>query len=503
MKKRVILTAVLAIVCIGLVVLLGFLIPKDNGGTSNPSKQTLDNMMPVIAFNDVASIYIKNQNDEYKLVNKDGSIVIEGGEHVALNNYKIMYLLSNACQTYYTYSAEVTAEELERYGLSEGAHQAEFSVETLDGEVYTVYIGDETLANDGYYARVPDKDAVYVLGYDIEDDLLGTSEYLVNKNLIYPTDMNFYYLVDDFILQKKNEDFVKINFVNSDERSELAAMGIQRLTYPEGYFASDYYNSILTKFTLLDSEGNTNFMVSEVYSYKADENILLEYGIDINAPEYALSFSSPIMDKDGNPVAKFPNAVLFSAKMRDESGAYYYNAYSIYSGVLGRVEQITVDFLEWGLDQWVSPYLFQINIMNVDTITFESESGKYNFKLSGEANEVLKVKETGSGYSPDIKNFRNLWQTLLAIVHDGYCDIGDEAIAAVTANDANKRLNMKVVTRAGTVREYEFWQYTDQRVYYTINGVGEFYVPITMVDKVIADVERFMVGEIIDPEARH
>ena len=502
MKKRIVLTVVLAVLCIGLVVLLGLLLPDENESTDT-TKQTLDNMMPVIAFEDVASIYIKNQKDEYKLVNKDGSIVIEGSEYVTLNNYKIMYLLSNACQTYYTYSAEVTSEELEHYGLSEGEHQAEFSVETLSGEAYTVYIGDETLAKDGYYARVPDKEAVYVLGYNIEDDLLGTSEYLVNKNLIYPTDMNFYYLVDDFVLQKKNEDFIKINFVNSDERSELAAMGIQRLTYPEGYFASDYYNSILTKFTLLDSEGNTNFMVSEVYSYKADENVLREYGIDPEAPEFLLSFSSPIMDNDGNPVAKFPNVVLFSAKMRDESGAYYYNAYSLYSGVLGRVEQITVDFLEWGLDKWVSPYLFQVNIMDADSISFESANGKYTFKLSGEANEVLKVKETGSGYSPDIKNFRNLWQTLLAIVHDGYCDIGDEAIEAVMANEANKRLTMKVVTRKGTVREYEFWQYTDQRVYYTINGVGEFYVPITMVEKLIADVERFMTGELIDPEARY
>ncbi len=503
MKKRVTLTVICAVLCVALGVSLVFLLPEENVGDSTNTKAPLEEMMPVVEFANVKSVYVKNPNDEYKVVNHDGTLVLDGSEHAPLNNYKLMYLLSNACQTYYTYTAEATAEELAKYGLADGTHQAQFTVETLDGNSYTVYIGDETLANDGYYARVPEKEAVFVLGYDIEKDLLGTSEYLIDRNLVYPTDMQFYYLADDFVLQKNGEDFVKIGFVDANERSELAAMGIQRLEYPAGYFASDYYNSILTKFTLLDGEGNTNFMVSEVYSYKADEEILKQYGIDAASPAYLMSFSSPIMDGDGNPVAKFPNVVLFSEKQRDEGGAYYYNAYSLYNGVLGRVEAITVDFLEWEIEKWVSPYLFQINIMNVDRISFDSASGYYEFSLSGDTNEQLAVKETGSGYSPEIKNFRNLWQTMLIVTHDGYFDLGDEALGTIMGNENNRLLTMKVVTRSGIEQTYEFWQYTDQRVYYTINGEGEFYLPITMVNKVIADVDRFMRGEIIDPEARY
>lgn len=503
MRKRITLTVICSVLCVLFGVSLLFLLPDENAGTTDNSKKPLDEMMPIIAFDNVKSVYIKNQNDEYKVINKDDTLVLEGNEQAPLNNYKLMYLLSNACHTYYTYTAEATAAELERFGLAEGEHNAEYTVETLDGKTYTVYIGDETLAEDGYYARVPDKEAVFVLGYDIENDLLGNSEYLINRNLVYPTDMNFYFLADDFVLQKNGEDFVKIGFVDAAERSELAAMGIQRLEYPAGYFASDYYNSILTKFTLLDAEGTTNFMVSEVYSYSVDDTILREYGITPEKPAYLMSFSSPIMDKDGNPVAKFPNVVVFSEKQRDESGAYYYNAYSLYTGILGRVEAITVDFLEWGIEKWVSPYLFQVNIINVDTISYESANGFFEFKLEGDTNEQLTVRETKSGYSPDIKNFRNLWQTMLVITHDGYCDIGDEKLSAVMANERNMLLEMNVVTRSGIKQQYKFWQYTDQRVYYTINGVGEFYLPITMVNKLIADVDRFMNGETIDPEARY
>ena len=503
MKKRVTLTVVLAVLCVALCAALVFLLgDMTSSDTQSGGSKTLDKLS-LIDFEDVASIHVKNQKDEYTLVNSNGTLVLDGYEYAPLNNYKLMYLLSNACQTYYTYSAEVETDELAHFGLAAGEHQAEFTVKTLDGDTYTIYIGDETLANDGYYIRAEGEEGVYVLGYDIESDLLGPSEYLIDRNLVYGTDMNTYYLVDDFVLRKNGETFVAIDFVDSADRSELAAMGIQRLTYPTGYFASDYYNSVLTKFSLLDSDGSTNFMLAEVLSYKVDQGTLAEYGIDIEKPAYDLSFSTPVMDSDGNIVAKFPNAVVFSEKQRDEDGAYFYYAYSVYYGVLGRIEQITVDFLEWGLEKWVSPYLFQINIINADTISFDSANGYYEFKLTGADNESLTVTEVQSGYSPNIKNFRNLWQTLLSVSHDGYLGLGDEEVATVTSNPKNKLLTMKVTTRSGIEQEYVFYQYTDQRVYYTINGSGEFYLPITMVNKVIADVDRFMAGEEIDPEARY
>ncbi len=502
MTKRIIITVICAVLCVGLGIALIFLLPEENVNTSG-GKQTLEEIVPTVKFEDVKRIHIKNQKDEFTLINKDDTIVLEGAEYAPINNYKLMYLLSNVCQTYRTYSAKASADELEKYGLSEGAHQAEFTVETHSGSSYTIYIGDETLANDGYYVRVPDENSVYVIGYSIEKDLLGTSEYLIDKNLIYPTNANFYFLVDDFVLQKGGEDFVKINFASEDKRSEFLAIGLHTFTYPEGYFASEHYNSILSKFTLLDAEGTTHFMASEVYSYNADEALLKEYGIDVAAPAYVLSFSSPVMDKDGNPALKIPNTLLISEKMRDESGAYYYNAYSLFNGILGRVEAITLDFLEWDFEKWVSPYIFQANIMSVDTISFESASGYFEFKLEGEENEKLTVRETKSGYSPAIDNFRNLWRTMLALVHDGYADLDGEELAAVIANGRNNLLTMNVKLRSGDTREYKFYRYSDQRVYYTINGNGEFYIPVTMVNKLIADVDRFMAGEVIDPEARY
>ena len=90
---------------------------------------------------------------------------------------------------------------------------------------------------------------------------------------------------------------------------------------------------------------------------------------------------------------------------------------------------------------------------------------------------------------------------MLRLTHDGYCDLSDADKAKLTSTDKNKILTLNIVTRSGIEREICFYQYSDVRVFYTIDGYGEFYVPVTMVNKIIADVDRFMNGETINPEA--
>ncbi len=503
-KKRIITTAVCASVCVLLSVALGVLLwyQSSTAVITNPNKG-LDEMLPIIEFAKVKRIDVKNQNGSYALLaTDDGNMVLESNIYAPLNIYKVQMLLSNVCQTYYTFSADVTEEDYEKYGLTAQTHQAEFKLETKDGISYTVYIGDETLANDGYYVRVPGKEAIYVLGYSIENDLLGTSEYLIDFGLVYPTNMNFYYLVNNFNLRKNGEDFISIDFVNASERDEFNSMGIHRLSYPKGYFASQLYTSVLTKFSATDTLGSNMFMATEILSYNVDEKTLTEYGINPEKPAYELAFGSPIMNENDEVIAFFPNLLCFSEKQRDDAGNYFYYVYSAAKGTLSRVEAITVDFLEWGLDKWVSPYIFQTNILNVDTISFESKDSKHTFKLDGTKEKVTDVVELESGYAGDIENFRNLWKSMLMLTHDGYFDLGEAEKEYLVNSDENKLLTIKMLTHKGTEREISFYQYTDRRVFYTIDGVGEFYLPITMVEKVIADVERFMTGEAIDPEAR-
>ncbi|MBQ4150527.1 MAG: DUF4340 domain-containing protein [Clostridia bacterium] len=507
LSKRLRATCIISAICVTLCVALGVLVWLQTKDATVENDKTLVEMLPVIEFKDVERIDVKNKLGEYSLVSatvgeNSTIMVIEGNETAPLDMYRTQMLLSNVCQTYYTFSADVTEADYEKYGLANGAHQAEFKVATKNGVSYTVYIGDETLANDGYYVRVPDKDAIFVLGYSIEKDLLGTSEYLIDKSLIYPTDMNRYFLVNSFMLSKNGEPFVAVEFLDTENRDEFNIMGIHRFLYPKGYFGSGLYTGILTKFSATDAvTGASNFMATEVYSYDVDLNTLAKYGINPYKAPYQLSFGTPIMANDDTVANYIPNLLYFSEKQTDEDGAEFYYVYSASKGILGRIEQITVDFFEWGLDKWVSSNLFQVNIMAVDRISFESEKGKYDFKLSGATNDVLTVTELGSGYSPEIGNFRNLWQSMFVMTHDGYADLTDAEKEYLVNSEENKLLTIDILTRNGNTRKLEFYLYTDRRVFYTVNGVGEFYLPVSIVEKVIADVERFMDGEIIDPEA--
>ena len=122
--------------------------------------------------------------------------------------------------------------------------------------------------------------------------------------------------------------------------------------------------------------------------------------------------------------------------------------------------------------------------------------------FGGEDNASLTVTEKETGHAPDVTNFRQLWKTLLSITMDGTVDLSDEEITTLTAGDDNLLFTLTVKTKAGNERVYRFYPYTDRRVFYTINGEGEFYTSRTMVDKIISDIGKVMRDETVDSEAR-
>ena len=83
---------------------------------------------------------------------------------------------------------------------------------------------------------------------------------------------------------------------------------------------------------------------------------------------------------------------------------------------------------------------------------------------------------------------------LLSVTEEGTATF-DEAERDTIVSEDNLLLTLSVRTKAGNERVYKFYPYSDRRVYYTVNGSGEFYVNRTMLDKVIADVRRVQAGE--------
>lgn len=506
MKKRIVLTCV----CLALFVVLALtyalvILPEPDTDTAETTETDAliagevagtngrVQMFDYIKSDDVESLLVHNSNGEYRLVrDENGELVVEGYESLLIDAEKLTQMIVNAGYTLSTFRSEVTEEDFSKYGLGEGESDAYFVLRSKAGKRYTVYIGDKTLAGTGYYARYEGRDAIYVLDDSIEADLLGKVEYLVKPLLAYPSTLNSYYLVRTFMLGHGEEVFLTAGYLDPDTRSELAAMSVHQLSYPGEYAAGEYYDDVLALFC--------DFSGSEVVAIDMDEETLAKFGLQ--NPAYTLYVENSTVDDNGNPSGIVGNYITFSEKQQDADGSYFYYAASYLFGIIARVEQITVDFLEWNLDKWVSANIFQVNIINVSSLKFASEGQNVTFVLGGEDNASLTVTEKETGHAPDVTNFRQLWKTLLSITMDGTVDLSEEDITALTAGDDNLLLTMTVKTKAGNERVYRFYPYTDRRVFYTVNGEGEFYTSRTMIDKVISDVGKVMRDETVDPEAR-
>lgn len=101
-----------------------------------------------------------------------------------------------------------------------------------------------------------------------------------------------------------------------------------------------------------------------------------------------------------------------------------------------------------------------------------------------------------------MKNFRQLWKVLLSVTEDGTATF-DEADRDAIVREDNLLLTLTLHTKAGIERVYKFYPYSDRRVFYTVNGDGEFYVNRAMLDKVIADIRRVQSGEAVNPDTKY
>ncbi len=72
---------------------------------------------------------------------------------------------------------------------------------------------------------------------------------------------------------------------------------------------------------------------------------------------------------------------------------------------------------------------------------------------------------------------------------------------ASKVQEENWKFTFTVETVGRKIYEYKFYHTSERECFYTVNGVGEFYVDISDVEKVISDAKKLANGETVDPEA--
>ena len=454
-----------------------------------------------VARADMQSIEISNEHGTYKFIRKkDDRFVIEGSEDT-LYSAELFSQLVVDCG--YTLSkvkiADNAAADFVKYGLDDASSPAYFVVTTLTGKVHKVYVGNQITTRGGYYARYDGRDTVYVLDTTLASTVLKPIESYVTPLLSYPTTLNTYYLIDNFSVFRGEDLYVSFTYLEEDQRSPIFTYSTFAMLYPgEGtYCPSGYLDTALQSFV--------NFEGTEVVKLAPGDADIEQYFPDGFDRTVYLVNKIPI-DKDdlSKGYEKVDNYLFFSQLHEDKEGNSYYYCFSPRFNIIARVESYRAEFLTWELKLWVSETIYQLQIDTVIELKFDLPGGDtVTFQLSGTGQDLI-VTEKETGHKPIVKNFRQLYKMILSVNKESSHGLTEEQVSAIVADEKNRQLTMTATMRDGTVLRYDFYNYSDRRTYYTINGAKcDFYVLRTMVNKLAADVIRVTRDETVNSEDKY
>ena len=408
-----------------------------------------------------------------------------------------------------------------------------FGADYIVNNIMNNYIGDQIPTSGGYYARYEGRNAVYILTKSIANTLLAPVTAIAHSMVSYPMSTTTYYQTRDFYIMRDGKMFAWIDLdesassSSSSSDSEQASSIKYKMKAPVGFVPnSTTYSEILTKFSDFSGKGVVEIgpELSDL-SLSEDEETqellerIKEYGnvtdIDISSEEYQYlcveqittlmraMFGKDTLDKYGlyepetvlhytyNGVESF---VLFG----DEQDDGYRYAYSALWNTIVAFDPDDLDFLEWGLLQYVDKSLFSIDITTVKQLTFKSDeiSETFDFGVDAAAQTItVTPQSTGEVFGANqLYNFRSFYRSLLAISLEGYAE---------STTEDNLMLSFEIRTYDGTIYDFKFYRYSTRRCYYTINGTGEFYVLSDSIDKVISDCKKLMNSQDVDSWAKN
>ncbi len=388
------------------------------------------------------------------------------------------YLTAAVGQPYVSERLLDECDDMSEYGLDESQNPASYTLTTKKGEVHTVYIGNMTSTGGGYYARHADRDAVYILSSNIGKTVFCSLEEMITPILTLPMQQNDYFMIKKFTLMRGSDIALQVRYLDEAEQKAEAATTAYKMLAP-GNYAVNSTNYLTALEALMDSTGLSTLV------YAPTDEELETYGIT----EMAFSIHYTYQGID--------HSVVFSKK--NENGNYY--AYSLLFDLIAEVDGKKFAWLEWDNLKWVDYPIFMMNINDIKTFGFEMGEDTYTFDVDGVDTE-LTVVERNSGFKPDVSSFRKLYRVLLMIHLQNYVseDLDQAALDALVAEN-EPYLTLTVETRAGQITEFKFYPYNSRRVFYTVNGEGEFYVLRDQVSKLVSDAKKVMSGEAVDPDA--
>ncbi len=437
---------------------------------------------PEIKVENLKEVLVKNSTGEYALyldeVAKEH--LIRGNEmqmynEQALSNLRFQARFMMASQRF----PEIydTEEKLAPFGLDAASNPASVTVTDVNGNSYTVYIGNSLVSGNGYYAKDSDP-YVYILDSSVSVFFEDKNTY-ISPVLTLPLTQQQYQYADSFSIHKNGEPFLESSIVPEDKRQQTSDTDLHKITYPGKYPASfNNYYMALECFANLTGE-----KVVETNVYAGGE----EYAKEVFEKYGLMTASNDVSVISGGNEYRFLTGDSFT----DENGRKLYYAYSPTFDTVVTLPVENAPFIEHELLDFINSSFFQVNITNVAEVTVNIPGESYAFVIEGEGSGMT-VTERNTGKSIDVPSFRQFYISLLTAKIEGYAGVED-----VTGD---KELTFRVKSIYGETTTYDFSLISTTRELLTLDGSSQFYTARSYVTKIIEKLKMLINGEIIAPE---
>ncbi|MBQ4139836.1 MAG: DUF4340 domain-containing protein [Clostridia bacterium] len=426
---------------------------------------------------DIEKIEVHNEHGAFVFyVDKDGDFQIEGFEGTP---YSQVMFSSLAVSCGYSLSTRKIPDPIKdenglytEYGLAPEVRVDEegkeynyepnwYRITDLNGNSHTVYVGDAVPSRTGYYVKLPERDAVYVMNYSIDGSMLGMYdgktydsiesvlhvpiETFVTPLVTYPMEMNNYFDVQTFTiwdgatfneipeditdeeLEKLNLDpIVSFTYWDLDERTgTFYANTPYVLSYPEGYVANDgSIDTCLQSFYMLSPKG--------VVKLGVEDEDLEKYGLV--EPEYVIYFK--FLDE-------YEHLILISEET--EEGTRYMTS-GLYD-IIVEVDRSQLSFLNYTKNDWVDDLYFSMNLAWATKIEVEYNGVLYTFLLDNSLSDSV----TNKNCSEEAKKKGTIISDKMSIIASDSNGNKMEAISELTVTDKS---GFKWVIDHETVKAY-------------------------------------------------
>lgn len=442
-------------------------------------------MYPQVERSGMYSIQVENEYGSFEFYrDSNNDFQIRGYEGTSYNLELFSQLVTS---TGYTLSKvkvvdRATDAQLEEYGLLEP--QASWTLTTLTGETYTVYVGYDLLTGGGYYCMLEGRRSVYVLDTSLSSVILVPIESLCSPVIVAGIAQDDYFTIDNFTMVHGDEILFRITKVPVEEQNNPDALVENIMDYPAPYYPNDnvYQTTIYTYM------GLTGTSVAKIGVTDED---MKAYGLA--DPAHTIYFEY-----------QDAQIMLFFSELQ-EDGTYYVLS-SLFPHMISVVDATSVAYLEYDLIDWIEAYPIQQWITRVSEMRVEGSGADVTFTLTHgvaeDESNTLEVRADNGLVIPneDVYNFRQFFKTLLSVKILDYAPLSEEEIDALTSDDSKCILSLTITSLEGEDTVYRFYPYSGagRRCLMTVNGVGEFAVKTDIVEKIASDANKVLAGLDVD-----